>query len=140
MVKTLFSLCKDHETLSEKKREEKKCLHPVNKRRGEGEDIVREKLSIRPHDEINKAKQRDQVGKKNINRSRRLCIKIIGRSRSYHILDCQRYQRCPVNPGVYVFGYSPYCYCSIEDEVHSIWTEWKVIWRKVEKQHLHDAQ
>jgi hypothetical protein len=64
MVKTLFSLCKDHETLSEKKREEKKCLHPVNKRRGEGEDIVREKLSIRPHDEINKAKQRDQVGKK----------------------------------------------------------------------------
>ena len=47
IVKTSLSLCKDHETLCERK--ESLCL--MNKKKNE-EDIVKEKLSICSHDEI----------------------------------------------------------------------------------------
>jgi len=48
IVKTSLSLCKDHETLCERK----ESLCPMNKKKNEGEDIVKEKLSICSHDEI----------------------------------------------------------------------------------------
>lgn len=47
IVKTSLSLCKDHETLCERK----ESLCPMNKKKNE-EDIVKEKLSICSHDEI----------------------------------------------------------------------------------------
>lgn len=45
MVKTSLSLCKDHETLCERK----ESLYPMNEKKNEGEDIVKEKLSIHSH-------------------------------------------------------------------------------------------
>jgi len=44
-------------------RDRKGGLYPINKKKNE-EDIVKEKLSVCPHDERNKAEQRDQGRKK----------------------------------------------------------------------------